>query len=108
MGVNPYRDVRLQGRLLLRDGKMRPKTQKRQSQNGKPSLHIWQDHKISGGGQSASAELSVNGYLGLISVEIADFGQGHAGGVVIAAHDGGVVAGLESNENAASASLDAA
>jgi hypothetical protein len=87
---------------------MRPKTQKRQSQNGKPSLHIWQDHKISGGGQSASAELSVNGYLGLISVEIADFGQGHAGGVVIAAHDGGVVAGLESNENAASASLDAA
>ena len=38
--------------------------------------------------------LSINGYLGLIRIEIVDFDQGHAGGVVTAAHDGGIVAGL--------------
>src|SRR4030095_9137811 len=56
--VNPHLDIRLQGRLLLPDDKMRRKTQGQQSHNGKPSLHPWQDHKFSVRGQSASVELS--------------------------------------------------
>jgi len=57
--LNPHLDVRLQGRLLLRNDKMRRKTQGQQSHNGKLSLHPWQQHKIWGKGQSDHAEISV-------------------------------------------------